>query len=111
HDEAGIVWPRSVAPFDVHLCALGVDNPDVRQAAEDLYRDLLAAHVEVLFDDRAESPGVKFADSDLIGLPLRVTVSQRTLRSDTVEIKPRQVKEFRHVPRPEAIEAILAELK
>ena len=79
HDEKGIIWPASVAPYQVHLVALNVEDAPVREAAEKLYDDLRAAGVDVLYDDREESPGVKFNDADLLGMPLRVTVSPRTL--------------------------------
>ena len=90
HDEYGIIWPASVAPFDVHLVSLARQADDeVGQQAEELYRQLQQAGLEVLFDDRKESPGVKFADADLIGIPWRVTVSSRSLKSGGVEVKKR----------------------
>ena len=79
HDEKGIIWPASVAPYQVHLLSLNPDRPEVAAAAEKLYADLQAAGVAALYDDREESPGVKFNDADLLGMPLRVTVSPRTL--------------------------------
>lgn len=106
HDERGIVWPRSVAPFDIHLVALGVDDPTLAAYAEGVYRELVQAGNEVLFDDREETPGVKFNDADLIGLPLRVTVSPRTMRQDQVELKPRLAKEFQLVPRLELCRSV-----
>ncbi|MEW5957350.1 MAG: proline--tRNA ligase [Chloroflexota bacterium] len=94
HDEQGIIWPQSVAPFDVHLVSLARQAADeVGQQAEALYRQLQQAGLEVLFDDRKESPGVKFADADLIGIPWRVTVSSRSLQSGGVEVKPRRAAE------------------
>ena len=93
HDEHGLVWPISVAPFDVHLILLAGKSTtpgiDVRNIANKLYQDLSLAGIEVLFDDRNESPGVKFNDADLIGIPIRLTVSERTLQSGCVEIKLR----------------------
>jgi prolyl-tRNA synthetase len=106
HDEKGIIWPASVAPYQVHLVALNVDNASVREAAEKLYADLQAAGVEVLYDDREESPGVKFNDADLLGMPLRVTVSQRTLEKQSVELKRRREKESTLAPLAEAVAAI-----
>lgn len=99
HDENGIMWPAAVAPFDVHLVAL-TKKPDdeIGQQAEALYRQLQEAGLEVLFDDRKESPGVKFADADLIGLPWRVTVSSRSLQSGGVEVKRRRESEREIVP-------------
>ncbi len=89
HDERGIVWPASVAPFDVHLVALKPEAPEVRAGAECLYDELRARGIEALYDDREESPGVKFADADLLGMPMRVTVSPRTLEKQSVELKRR----------------------
>jgi prolyl-tRNA synthetase len=92
HDDKGILWPLSIAPFQVHLCGLFMDNPKVAEAADKLYRDLQAAGLEVLFDDRLESPGVKFNDADLIGIPFRLTLSPRTLEGQNLEFKRRTDK-------------------
>ncbi|MBM3932858.1 MAG: proline--tRNA ligase [SAR202 cluster bacterium] len=90
NDEKGIVFPREVAPWQVHLAALNVDKPEVAEAADALYRELTAAGVEVLYDDRVESAGVKFNDADLIGLPVRLVVSPRNLKQGVVEVKARK---------------------
>ena len=91
HDEHGIIWPASIAPFDVHLVSLAKKADDeVGQQAEALYRTLQEAGFDVLFDDRKESPGVKFADADLIGIPWRVTISNRSLKNGGVEVKQRR---------------------
>jgi prolyl-tRNA synthetase len=103
HDEQGIIWPRAVAPFDAHVVGLGMDTPQVARYAEDVYRELGEAGFEVLFDDREETPGVKFNDADLIGLPLRVTVSPRNIREDQVELKLRARKESHLVRREELV--------
>jgi prolyl-tRNA synthetase len=87
HDDKGILWPVSLAPYQVYLCALGMDRADVAAASEKLCDDLQAKGVEVLFDDRTESAGVRFNDADLLGMPLRVVVSQRTLKSQSAELK------------------------
>ena len=89
HDEHGILWPRSVAPYQVHLVALG-PNVTVVDETEALYQQLLTAGYEVLYDDRDDRAGVKFADADLIGAPLRLTWSKRSLRAGGVEVKGRQ---------------------
>lgn len=99
HDDGGILWPASVAPFDVHLVGLNLEDEEVRRAAEDVYRELGDAGLDVLYDDRAESPGVKFADADLIGVPVRVTVSRRALKQGGVEVKRRGEKEVAVIPR------------
>ena len=90
YDEYGIIWPQSIAPFDVHLVSLARQADDeVGRQAEALYQQLQQAGLEVLFDDRRESPGVKFADADLIGVPWRVTISARSLKNGGVEVKKR----------------------
>jgi prolyl-tRNA synthetase len=94
HDDRGIIWPLPIAPFQVYLCPLYREGSNVRETAEKLYGELVAAGVEVLFDDREESPGVKFNDADLLGIPFRVTVSPRTLQKDSVELKKRDEKDL-----------------
>ncbi len=89
HDEKGIIWPPEIAPCQIHLIALDIGQEEVSEATEGLYGTLLARGYEVLYDDREESPGVKFNDADLIGLPLRLTVSRRTLEVGGVEVKRR----------------------
>ena len=98
HDDKGIVWPLSLAPYQVYLCGLGMDRPDVVDASEKLYADLQVKGVEVLFDDRTESAGVRFNDADLLGMPLRVVVSQRTLKSQSAELKWRSKGESQTLP-------------
>ena len=86
HDDAGILWPDAVAPFDVHILALGMDrNESVASAANALYANLLSDGLEVLLDDRDVRPGVKFGDADLIGIPNRVTIGERGLKRGVVE--------------------------
>jgi prolyl-tRNA synthetase len=98
HDERGIVWPAEMAPYDVHLVGLGFDKPGVRESAEQVYQELRDAGLEVLFDDREEgSAGVKFNDADLLGMPLRVTVSPRSLEAGGAEIKRRTEKDAKVV--------------
>jgi prolyl-tRNA synthetase len=111
HDDAGLVWPASVAPFQVHLVLLPKKAPQAVETAERLYAELTAAGLEVLYDDREEpSPGVKFNDADLIGLPLRVTVSARSLEQGGVELKRRDQAERRIVPLAELIAVVRGEL-
>jgi prolyl-tRNA synthetase len=88
-DEHGLVWPESVAPFAVHLVALFDEKGTVKKAADDLYTKLTKKGVEVLYDDREASAGEKFSDADLIGIPKRYVVSEKTLKEDSVEIKDR----------------------
>lgn len=88
HDKDGIIWPASIAPYQVHLLHIGKGD-DVRQVAENLYTELIEAGFEVLFDDRELSAGVKFKDADLIGIPWRVTVGARSLAQGAIEVKRR----------------------
>ncbi len=88
-DDKGLVWPESIAPFKVHLIALG-DGAEVKERAEEIYHDLLNNGVEVLFDDREARAGEKFADSDLIGIPWRLIVSDKNIAGGTVEVKERK---------------------
>jgi len=107
HDAKGMIWPASVAPYQVYLLGLNLDTPAIAAAAEKLYEDLRAQRVDVLFDDRVESPGVKFADADLIGLPLRVTVSARSLKQNAVELTQRTTGQNVLVPLADAVERIV----
>ena len=91
HDEKGIVWPEAVAPFRVHLIVLKSDRADVKKTAEKLYKKLLAKGIEVLYDDRDEkSAGEKFADADLLGVPWRCVISEKTVEKDVIELKARR---------------------
>ena len=89
HDEKGIIWPASIAPFDIHLVVLDSKHKE----AEHLYGLLGEAGMDVLYDDRDKAAGEKFADADLIGIPIRIVVSSRTLEKDSVEVKRRDSKE------------------
>jgi prolyl-tRNA synthetase len=111
HDDKGIIWPVPIAPYHVYLCPLYREGSNVAETAEKLYADLEAAGLEVLFDDREESPGVKFNDADLLGIPFRVTVSPRTLQKDAVEFKRRAEKEAEIVPISEIIAKLMGLVK
>ena len=89
HDEKGIIWPVSVAPYQVVLTVLRADDPSTMAAAEDLYKSLRNAEVEVIIDDRLERPGVKFADAELIGFPYRLTIGPKGVAAGTVELTTR----------------------
>jgi prolyl-tRNA synthetase len=101
HDDAGIIWPESVAPYRVGLISLKADDPKTRQVCEDLYQKLSAAGVEVLYDDTEERAGAKFSTFDLIGLPWQVIVGPRGLANNQVEIKNRKTGERQNLA-PEA---------
>ena len=92
HDKDGIIWPPTVAPYQIHLMYIGKGD-EVRQRTESLYTHLRAQGYEVLYDDRQESPGVKFKEADLLGMPVRFTISQRTLETNSVEVKHRTEQE------------------
>jgi prolyl-tRNA synthetase len=105
HDDKGLIWPKAVAPYHVHLLSVGFDK-DAKKEAESLYKKLVKAGVEVLYDDRDESAGKKFNDADIIGIPLRVVVSERTLKEGAAEFKLRTEKEGYRVPIKDAAKAI-----
>ena len=109
NDEYGLIMPITIAPYEVHLVELvggKGENEKVQRAAEKLYKDLLQEGVEVLFDDRDESPGVKFNDADLIGIPLRLTVGNRALQKGGIEIKLRYESEKKEIPLEKAVEMV-----
>ena len=89
-DEKGLVWPENVAPYAIHLVALFNENGEVKKAADELYAKLISEKVEVLYDDRDCGAGEKFGDSDLIGIPVRYVVSEKTLKENSIEIKDRK---------------------
>jgi prolyl-tRNA synthetase len=110
HDEKGIRWPITIAPYSVMLVGLDLDKEENRMAAEHVYSYSLAAGIEILYDDRAESAGVKFNDADLIGIPIRVVASSRSLKKGGVEIKMRWLDETRIVSLEESILGIKEEI-
>ena len=88
NDKNGIIWPKAIAPFQIHLVKIG-GGEEVNRQSEEIYRDCLDKNIEILFDDREESAGVKFKDADLIGIPIRIVVSEKTLNNNCVEVKRR----------------------
>jgi prolyl-tRNA synthetase len=104
HDKAGIVWPDSVAPFDVHLVRIGKQD-EVCAAGDALYAELEDAGLRTLYDDRGETADVKFNDADLIGVPIRLVISERLLQAGEVEVKPRSGTALK-VARADLLEAI-----
>jgi len=103
HDKDGIIWPKSIAPFDVEILPLNMKDPLTIDASEKLYRELKERGIDVLMDDRDERAGVKFKDADLIGIPFQVILGEKTLREGLVEIKNRKTKESLRVPLSTAI--------
>jgi prolyl-tRNA synthetase len=111
HDERGIVWPASIAPFQAVVCPIGYDrNADVRAAAECLHDELAALGVDVVLDDRGERPGAMFADWELIGVPVRVVVSDRGLKAGTVEVQGRRDAEASVVALADAVAQVKGRL-
>lgn len=92
HDKDGIIFPVSICPYQIHLMPIGKDN-QVIETAETLYKNLQNNGYEVLYDDRNESAGFKFKEADLIGLPVRIAISNRTLQENAVEVKLRREKD------------------
>jgi prolyl-tRNA synthetase len=105
HDDRGIAWPRAVAPFEVELVALGKPGEEARSVAERLYGELRDAGVDVLFEDRDGSPGEKFADAELLGCPLRLTVGRKSLEAGQVDVQVRRGQEKRSLPLDGAAQA------
>lgn len=108
HDESGIVWPKSIAPFSVLIIALDPRETEVMDTAEQLYNELTTAGVDVLFDDRDERAGFKFKDADLIGIPIRITVGRKALAEGVVEVKARASAEVEKLAPAKAFDRIQA---
>ena len=108
HDDAGIIWPPAVAPYDVHIVVIGFDKADVAASVAETEAALQAAGLSVLTDDRDERPGVKFNDADLLGMPVRLTMSPRNLKAGVVEVKARTAEAAETVPAEEVVERVRA---
>jgi prolyl-tRNA synthetase len=104
-DEQGISWPRSLAPFDVALVTLGKEGEEAREVSERLYEELRATGLDVLYDDRGASPGEKFADAELLGCPLRITVGKRSLEAGELDVQLRRGQVKQSLPLEGAAEA------
>ncbi len=111
HDDKGLIWPVTIAPYHVSLVWIPSDSAETLATAERIYQTLREGGIEVLFDDRKATPGVKFNDADLIGLPLRITVGDRSLAHGGVELKRRDQAEKRIVPESDLLVAVRAELQ
>ena len=107
HDDYGPIWPKAIAPWQVHLCAVRADNPEVKEFADKLYADLQQKGVEVIYDDRNVSVGVMFSDADLLGVPYRVIVSPRNVKQGIVEISARDKSFSTSAPMDSALDEIL----
>jgi len=106
YDDYGPIWPITIAPYQIHLCALDLKKEGVANVSEQLYQDFLSAGIEVLFDDRGEKAGFMFSDADLIGIPLRVTVGARSLAEGKVELKRRGEKDSQLIDVNDAVNQI-----
>lgn len=111
HDDKGIIWPMSLAPFEVAVIPLGKPGDEVDEAATRLYDDLVAAGVDVILDDRKERPGVKFADAELTGYPLQIVLGRRSLEEGIVELKTRRDGSVDKVPLDEAVATAVARVR
>jgi len=110
HDDQGLIWPLSIAPYEVIISVIGANEPETLSAAEKLYGELKAAGVDVLLDDRDLRPGVKFKDADLIGIPLRVNFGGKGLKEGVVELKWRTAAESERVAIADAAKTVLDQL-
>jgi len=108
HDESGIIWDKSIAPFHVHLLGLNMKKEPVAEASEKIYNELLSAGVEVLFDDRVDAQaGFKFKDADLLGMPIQLIVGEKKLAENKAEVKIRKTGERIEIP----LEGLVATIK
>ena len=107
HDDYGPIWPMSVAPWQVHLCAVRADDAEVKAFADKLYEDLKKKGIEVIYDDRKVSAGVMFSDADLLGVPLRIIVSPRNMKQSVVEISSRD----KSVSKSVALDSVIPEIE
>ncbi len=113
-DDKGLVLPVTIAPWQLHLCALRTDKAELKDAADKLYNELVRAGVDVLYDDRDCAAGIKFNDADLMGMPIRAVISPRTLEAGEIEVKLRKGGDAFRVSIDSAIEqinSIIAQLK
>jgi prolyl-tRNA synthetase len=106
-DDKGPIWPISIAPWEVHICALRADDKGVRCEADKLYAQLQSAGLEVIYDDRSVAAGFMFSDADLLGVPIRVVVSPRNLAEGVIELSARDKSVSEKVPLSGAVEAVV----
>ncbi len=111
HDEKGLIWPMSIAPWHVYLCGLRLDDPIVKAEADKLYEEFTKAGIEVIYDDRETSAGVKFSDCDLMGIPIRVVISPRSLAKGEIELQLRDKSLQTDVKIEDSIEFIQKTIK
>ena len=110
HDDRGIVWPISVAPFHISLINLMTDDDKCKQASEDLYNKLLNKNIEVLYDDRKYSMGKKLSDNDLIGIPYQIIIGKRDLKENLIEVKDRKTYKSQKLDPDQAFNFLINEI-
>ena len=110
-DEGGIIFPKTIAPYEVILVSLNTDNSQVMNTSEEMYLSMIKEGIDVLWDDRAESAGIKFNDADLLGMPLRMVMSKRNIENGVVEIKMRDEKDGYTIPIEKCIDEVSRRLK
>lgn len=110
HDADGIIWPVSIAPFQVHICLLDLKNEAVTKKAHEIYEKLMALGIDVILDDRDERPGFKFKDADLLGMPFRVNVGAKTLENGEVEVVERSTKQLTKIAQDQIISYLVERL-
>ena len=111
NDERGIIWPQSIAPFDICIVAIGYNRSEkVKQVSEQIYQQLTDAGFQVLLDNRNERPGVLFSDMELIGIPHRITIGEKSLEKNQVEYNHRKTNQSENLALPELIQTISAKL-
>lgn len=106
YDEKGIIWPKNIAPYLVELIPISMDSPNQVETADKIYKMLIEANIDVLYDDRHDRPGVKFNDADLVGIPIRITIGDKSLKQGKIEVKARHEKEVSLVDVNNTVEAI-----
>ena len=111
NDKDGIIWPISIAPFEVHVLPTNVSDPELKEAAESIYEGLTGLGIQVLLDDRDERPGNKFKDADLVGTPIRVTVGEKSLKEGKVELRMRATGEVVKIEKGDAVARIAEVVK
>ncbi|MDI6728010.1 MAG: His/Gly/Thr/Pro-type tRNA ligase C-terminal domain-containing protein, partial [Thermodesulfovibrionales bacterium] len=108
YDKDGIIWPKGIAPFDIEIIPININDNKTLEVMEVLYDGLAKNNMDVLIDDRDERPGIKFKDADLIGIPVHIVIGEKTLKDNQIEIKDRRTKQIRKVPIENAVNEAIA---
>jgi len=106
HDKDGIIWPKSISPFEIAILPLNVENEKLRKFSEDLYAEMQKAGLDVILDDRSERAGVKFKDADLIGFPTQIIIGEKNLENGKVELKSRKTKKTELLSKPDLLKKL-----